>query len=188
MTGRAFAGGRTGLSATDQPLNGLNQFNTGVTAQFQTTLVKPLPTGGVGDRIRSPVTSRRARERNQGHLNHSLEPVRADSEGARNPRMEVDLIAAVATLAGADIVLPDLERPGRSREPDQDGRLHRHAVRAPAAPSMPAIHQTHSPGRMTAGRRGVSAPTRAHTTEGVPGRGCERPWSDASRYPEPLAR
>lgn len=34
-------------NATDEPLNGLNQFNTGTTALFQTSLLKPLPTGGV---------------------------------------------------------------------------------------------------------------------------------------------
>jgi outer membrane protein TolC len=34
-------------SQTDEPLNGLNQFNTGTTAQFSTSLLKPLPTGGV---------------------------------------------------------------------------------------------------------------------------------------------
>src|SRR5438132_1166380 len=34
-------------SATDEPLNGLNQFNTGNSAQFQSALLKPLPTGGV---------------------------------------------------------------------------------------------------------------------------------------------
>src|SRR5712692_2968075 len=34
-------------SATDEPLNGLNQFNTGNSAQFQSSLLKPLPTGGV---------------------------------------------------------------------------------------------------------------------------------------------
>jgi outer membrane protein TolC len=34
-------------SATDQPLNGLNQFNTGESATIQTALLKPLPTGGV---------------------------------------------------------------------------------------------------------------------------------------------
>lgn len=34
-------------TTTDEPLNGLNQFNTGNSAQFQTSLLKPLPTGGV---------------------------------------------------------------------------------------------------------------------------------------------
>jgi outer membrane protein TolC len=34
-------------TATDEPLNGLNQFNTGTTAILNTSLLKPLPTGGV---------------------------------------------------------------------------------------------------------------------------------------------
>jgi outer membrane protein TolC len=34
-------------TSTDEPLNGLNQFNTGNSAQFQSSLLKPLPTGGV---------------------------------------------------------------------------------------------------------------------------------------------
>src|SRR5207302_3486179 len=34
-------------SVTDQPLQGLNQFNNGTTAIVQTGLLKPLPTGGV---------------------------------------------------------------------------------------------------------------------------------------------
>jgi outer membrane protein TolC len=34
-------------SATDQPVNGLNQFQSGTNAQFQSSLLKPLPTGGV---------------------------------------------------------------------------------------------------------------------------------------------
>src|SRR5437899_1847173 len=37
----------TNWNSTDEPLNGLNQFNTGVTAVVQTSLLKPLPTGGV---------------------------------------------------------------------------------------------------------------------------------------------
>jgi outer membrane protein TolC len=34
-------------TTTDEPLNGLNQFNTGTTAALNTSLLKPLPTGGV---------------------------------------------------------------------------------------------------------------------------------------------
>ena len=34
-------------TSTDEPLNGLNQFNTGTTAVFSSSLLKPLPTGGV---------------------------------------------------------------------------------------------------------------------------------------------
>src|SRR5205085_139887 len=34
-------------SATDQPTQGLNRFNNGQTASFSTSLLKPLPTGGV---------------------------------------------------------------------------------------------------------------------------------------------
>ena len=34
-------------SATDQPLNGLNQFQSGANAQMSTSLLKPLATGGV---------------------------------------------------------------------------------------------------------------------------------------------
>ena len=34
-------------TTTDEPLNGLNEFNVGNSAQFQSSLLKPLPTGGV---------------------------------------------------------------------------------------------------------------------------------------------
>jgi outer membrane protein TolC len=61
-------------TTTDEPLNGLNEFNVGNSAQFQTSLLKPLPAGGVAGLTFSTQYQRLLNPPIPGILNPSYTP------------------------------------------------------------------------------------------------------------------